>query len=78
MSSSDGQRFPVRGKSLTGREQMKHSFGRAAQRAEIERQITRLMKEEKLSRPAAIEKLSAQSGIDPESFLKKLYRKPRL
>ena len=65
-------------KSLTGREQMKHSFGRAAQRAEIERQITRLMKEEKLSRPAAIEKLSAQSGIDPESFRKRLYRKPRL
>jgi hypothetical protein len=65
-------------KSLTGREQMKHSFGRAEQRADMEREIARLMKEEKLKRPAAIEKLAARSGIDPESFLKKLHRKPRL
>jgi hypothetical protein len=64
-------------KSLTGRERMKHFFEQAAQRADVERQIAGLMKKEKLTRRAAIEKLAAESRIDPQSLRKKLDRKPR-
>jgi hypothetical protein len=43
----------------------------------MECEIARVMREDKLRRPAAIKRLAKRSSIDPQSILKKLYRKPR-
>ncbi len=55
-------------KSLTKREQTKHFFRQAAQRTAMEREIARVMREDKLRRLAAIKRLAKRSSIDRSPF----------